>query len=113
MLQPIRNRNTPERVIELFCHFLAAGQETPVEREPPTPPKAEPPPIDIVYLGSFGKPGRRIAVFSDDESVYNALVGDVIKEKFVLVAIGYESADLKFVGFPEVGPSRLAAGGMR
>lgn len=88
-------------------------QETPVKREPPAPPKAQPPPIDIVYLGSFGRPGRRIAVFSDDESIYNALVGDVIKEKFVLVAIGYESADLGFVGFPEVGSSRLAAGGMR
>ena len=28
----IASQITPERVIELFCHFLAAGQETPVER---------------------------------------------------------------------------------
>jgi hypothetical protein len=52
-------------------------------------------------------------VFTEGEAVYNALVGDVIKEKFILVTIGYESADLGFVGFPEAAPSRLPVGRMR
>jgi hypothetical protein len=77
------------------------------------PPAPQPPKVDVTYLGSFGRPGRRIAVFTDGEAVYNAFVGDVIKEKFILVSIGYESADLGFVGFPEAVPSRLAAGRMR
>jgi hypothetical protein len=67
------------------------------------PPAPQPPKVDVTYLGSFGRPGRRI----------NAFGGDVIKEKFILVSIGYESADLGFVGFPEAAPSRLAAGRMR
>ena len=75
------------------------------------PPKPQPPSIDVVYLGSFGRSDRRIAVFSDDDAIYNAVVGDVIKEKFVLVTIGYESADLGFVGFPNASPARLAVGG--
>ena len=88
----------------------------PVEETQPRvtqPPRPQPPPVDVVYLGSFGHPGRRIAVFSDDEAVYNARVGDVIKDKFILVTIGYESADLGFVGFPEASPRRLAVGRVR
>lgn len=77
---------------------------------PPEPPEPKPPPVDVVYLGSFGRPGLRVAVFSDDEGVYNAQIGDVVKEKFVLVSIGYESADLGFVDFPDAPPARLAVG---
>lgn len=109
--QPEREQHQPRRQ-------PPRPQPKPVEQpaQPPAatePPKPEPPRIDVAYLGSFGRPGRRIAVFSDSENVYNALVGDVVKEKFVLVAVGYESADLGFVGFPEVSPRRLAAGRMR
>lgn len=80
----------------------------PRPESPPTPPEPQPPPIDVIYLGNFGRPGHRIAVFSDAEGVYNAQVGDVVKEKFRLVHIGYESADLGFVGFPDAEPKRLA-----
>ena len=90
---------------------------TPAEEPRPAaetaPLKPQPPPVDVSYLGSFGRPGRRIAVFTDGDAVYNALVGDVIKDKFILVSIGYESADLGFVGFPAATPSRLPAGKMR
>ena len=115
---------------DLFTYGAAnrpKAQRPRPKRQPPKPKPAQtevkpaatepagpkPPPIDVSYLGSFGPEGRRIAVFSDGENVYNALLGDVIKKKFVLVAIGYESADLGFVGFPEAAPSRLAAGRMR
>jgi len=79
--------------------------------EPVAAPEATPPPIDVVYLGSFGRSGRKIAVFADDEAIYNAMVGDVVKDQFLLVAIGYESADLGFVEFPDAEAERLAVGG--
>ena len=75
------------------------------------PPKPKPPPIDVIYLGSFGPDERKIAVFSDDDTIYNAGVGDVVSDKFILVQIGFESVDLKFVGFPDEPAQRLAVGG--
>ncbi len=73
--------------------------------------KPKPPPVTLRYLGSFGPEVRRIAVFSDGQTIYNALTGDVLEGKFIVARIGYESVDLGFVGFPEVPPQRLAAGG--
>jgi len=74
-------------------------------------PKPLPPQVDFFYLGSFGPSGRKIGVFSDEQAVYNARVGDVIKEQFVLVNIGYESVDIGFVNFPDAAARRLAVGG--
>jgi hypothetical protein len=78
---------------------------------PPPPLGPQPPPVDVTFLGSFGPPQRRIAVFSDGKVIYNAERGDTLGGKFVVHAIGYESVDLTFVGFPEVPPERLAVGG--
>jgi hypothetical protein len=50
-------------------------------------------------------------VFSDQQEIYNAHEGDVIKGRFVVVKIGYESADIGFVGFPDEPAQRLAVGG--
>ena len=75
------------------------------------PAKPEPPPIDLVFLGNFGPTRRKIAVFDDGETVYIALIGDVVKEKFQVHQIGFESVDLTFVGFPDEPPKRLAIGG--
>jgi hypothetical protein len=88
----------------------------PVERPQPTqdaaPPKPKPPPVDLDYLGSFGPPESRIAVFTDnEETIYNAREGEVINDKFRVSAIGFESVDLEFVGFPDVAPARLQPGG--
>lgn len=69
------------------------------------------PPIDLVYLGNFGPADRRIAVFSDGKEIFNAMIGDVLQERFKVVGIGYESADLGYVEFPESPPARLAVGG--
>jgi hypothetical protein len=50
-------------------------------------------------------------VFTDGNDLYNVRVGDIVKVDFVLESVGYESADLKYVNFPEVPAQRLAAGG--
>lgn len=75
------------------------------------PPKPKPPPVDVVYLGSFGPALRKIAVFSDDEGIYNVPSGDTLKGKFRVETIGFESVDLAFIGFPDVPPKRLPVGG--
>jgi hypothetical protein len=78
---------------------------------PPPPPRPKPPPVDFSYLGSFGPEDRRIAVFIKDDEIYNALTGDVLLERFIVDKIGFESADIKFVGFPNAPETRLEAGG--
>ena len=99
--------------------FAAPPPPPPPPPRPPAPPPAppppplgpQPPPVDVTFLGSFGPPQRRIAVFSDGKTIYNALRGEILDGKFVVHAIGYESVDLTFVGFPDVPPERLAVGG--
>lgn len=85
----------------------AARQEE-AEREPPKP---QPPSFQLTYLGSFGSKNRRIAVFTDGEEIYNALVGDVIDDSFVVADIGFESVTITFVGFPDEPGKRVAIGG--
>ena len=72
-----------------------------------------PPPVTVVYLGSFGPEKRRIAVFADEsgENLYNVRVGEVVEDKFIVDRIGYESVDIKFVGFPDEPAKRLPIGG--
>ncbi len=77
----------------------------------PAPAGSQPPAVDVVYLGSFGLRHRPLAVFSDGSDIYNAFQGDVLKEKFIVEQVGYESVDLGFVGFPDAPSQRLAAGG--
>ena len=50
-------------------------------------------------------------MFSDGKEIFNAFEGGVLKGNFVVDKIGYESADLKFVGFPDAPAKRLAVGG--
>lgn len=74
--------------------------------------KPKPPPVDLVFLGSFGPPGKRVAVFSDKgkQEVLNVRQGEVLAGKFILEEIGLESVSLKFVGFPETPAQRLGIG---
>jgi len=88
--------------------LIAAQQQA--EAAPPEPPKPQPPPFQLTYLGSFGSHSRRIAVFTDGEEIYNALIGDVIDGKFVVADIGYESVAIKYVGFPDEPATRVAIG---
>lgn len=71
------------------------------------PPKPQPPPFTYAYVGSFGPARRRIAVFSDGETTFNALEGEVLANKFRLLSIGYESVDIEFIGFPDVPPAQI------
>jgi len=92
----------------------------PAPRKPPPKPRArpasnrpaapKPPPIDVKYLGSFGPETGKIAVFGDGTDIYNVRKGDILKEHFLLESINYESADLKYVNFPTLPATRLAAG---
>jgi hypothetical protein len=68
----------------------------------------KPPPVDVTYLGSFGPETGKIAVLSDGTNIYNALLGDIVNGKFIVARIGYESVDLRFVGFPNTPAARLA-----
>jgi hypothetical protein len=99
---PARPPSTPSRETE------NRTPERPADRAPASP---QPPPVDVVYLGRFGSTSRPIAVFSDGNEIYNVLEGGVIKGQFVVDSIGYESADLTFVGFPDAPSKRLAVGG--
>jgi hypothetical protein len=78
---------------------------------PAAPPEPQPPEVPFRYLGSFGSPARRVAVFSDGDAIYNALEGDVLAGQFIVQHIGLESVDLRFVDFPRAPARRLAAGG--
>lgn len=77
---------------------------------PPPPPEPQPPAFEMTYLGSFGPADRRIAVFADGEEIFNALVGDVLADQFVVADIGYESVAIAFVDFPDEPPRRFAIG---
>ena len=69
--------------------------------------KPKPPEFTMEYLGNFGPPSRRVAVFSDGKKIHNALEGEVIDNKFIVARIGYESVDIRFVGFPDTPAQRL------
>ena len=75
------------------------------------PPKPQPPRFELTYLGSFGPESRRIAVFTDGEEIFNALVGEILDEKFVVSDIGYESVSITYVGFPDTPATRVGIGG--
>ena len=68
----------------------------------------KPPPFTWSYLGNFGPPSLRIAVFTDGQRVWNARQGETLENKFIVAQIGYESVDIRFVGFPDVPAQRLA-----
>jgi hypothetical protein len=70
----------------------------------------KPPPFTWTYLGNFGPVERRIAVFADGKTIYNAQQGETLAGKFIVAQIGYESVDIRFVGFPEWPAQRLAVG---
>lgn len=84
-----------------------------VETPPPPPVDTGPqlPEIDLTYLGSFGPQERPIAVLTSGETIHNAVQGEIVEGKFVIVNIGLESVDLGYVDFPDEPPARLAVGG--
>jgi len=97
-----RIREAQERAAKAQADMLAA------QRAADAIPK--PAPFTMSYLGSFGPPERRLAVFTDGKTIYNAQEGEVLGQKFIVAHIGYESVDIQFVGFPNWPALRLAVG---
>jgi hypothetical protein len=80
-------------------------------KRPQQAAKPQPPEPVFKFLGSFGPRDRLIAVFSDSVEIFNVAEGDVFKEAFVVKKIGFESADIGWVDFPDEPARRLEAGG--
>lgn len=78
--------------------------------------KPKPAEFTLQYLGRFGPADLKLAVFTNGKEIYNVREGDVIDNKFIVSHIGYESVDIRFVGFPDwpakrVGVTRQQVGG--
>lgn len=87
---------------------LAASFSLPQSLEPPPSlPVVNPPDFTLEYLGNFGPPEKKIAVFRDGKQTRNALEGDVIDGRFRVVRIGYESVEIQFLGSPGWPAKRL------
>lgn len=63
--------------------------------------KPKPAEFTLEYLGYFGPPDKKIAVFIDGKAEFTVPEGGVIDNKFIVARIGYESVDIRFVGFPD------------
>lgn len=84
-------------------------QEDYVRQHPPPP---QPPAIPFTFVGYMGPPEHRIGVFSSGgQGVFLAKVGDTVQEKFRIVDIGYESAEVGFQGFKDTKRIPLQGGG--
>ena len=69
--------------------------------------KPKPPEFNLQYLGRFGPPDKKIAVFSNGKATFIKQEGEEIDGKFIVARIGYESVDIRFVNFPEVPAKRV------
>jgi hypothetical protein len=69
--------------------------------------KPRPPDFTLDYLGNFGPPERKIAVFSDGKDVFPVREGGVINNQFIVAHIGLESVEIRFVGFPDTPAKRV------
>jgi hypothetical protein len=77
--------------------------EVPITEPPvPTPPPL--PPLNVKYIGSLeAKPGIRVAFFqTEKKDIVTGQVGEVVMNRFKVVKIGYESADIQEVGMDHV-----------
>ncbi|MEN8163384.1 MAG: hypothetical protein ABFS37_04580 [Acidobacteriota bacterium] len=80
----------------------------PAARPSPTPTPVgwrRPPDFTMEYLGNFGPPGRRVAVFrkqvDDGAEIKVAIEGGVFEKDFIVRTIDLESVVIGFVGYPE------------
>jgi hypothetical protein len=64
---------------------------------PPPPPKPVPPPVMFQFMGFVGPPDGRIAAFEQNNEIFLAKAGEVVKKDFRLEEIRYESVLISFV----------------
>jgi len=105
--QPTAAERAAERAAAEQAARLRAEAEERARLEALIP---KPPPFTLKYLGNFGAPDRRLAVFTDGKNIFNVREGGTIDGKFTVNHIGFESVDVGFVGFPNTPPQRLPAG---
>jgi hypothetical protein len=95
------------------CPDVANADQTDIDRNgigaacqgsqevPPPPPPPTPPAFPYKLIGTFGTQSRQIASFTSGDEIVNVRVGQTFgNNRFTLVAIGLESADITYVGFP-------------
>ncbi|MCX7830073.1 MAG: hypothetical protein N2445_03310 [Acidobacteria bacterium] len=78
------------------------------------PPPPQPPPINFEFIGYMGPVGKRIGIFrvgGNDEELVLKRKGETIDKDFIIVDIGYESAEIGFEGFKETKTIPLVSGG--
>lgn len=81
--------------------------------KPAEPPLPHPDDFTLRYLGRFGPPEKQIAVFTDGRRILNRQEGEVLDGRFIVSRIGYESVDIRFVGFPEAPARHVGVVGKR
>jgi hypothetical protein len=63
---------------------------------PPPPPKPVPPAIDVTFIGVIGEPENKIAIFLDGKDYLLAKEGEVVKGKFRVQKISYDTLQMGF-----------------
>src|SRR4051812_9632185 len=79
---PVRRTDTSSK---------AAPPQAQVAAAPAEPPLPHPEDFTLRYLGRFGPPEKKIAVFTDGRRVLDRQEGEVLDGKFIVSRIGYES----------------------
>jgi hypothetical protein len=110
---PPSSENTAQR--DLFAYGVEPTpppppppvQQATVDTEPtppPVPTLPPLPPLNVKYIGSLeAKPGIRVAFFqTEKKDIVTGQVGEVVMNRFKVVKIGYESADIQEVGMDHV-----------
>ncbi len=82
----------------------------PPDPGPRVPPEPQPPPLPYELVGIFGPRDRRIAVLSEGREIQNVMVGEVLRNAFVVRDIGYQTVEFSFVGFPDDRRARIEMG---
>jgi hypothetical protein len=98
---PPRARRASQNPIQVLTHSV---QSRKLAEEPIGPRPAE---FTLRYLGSFGTPETKVAVFTDGKRQLNLLEGGVIDGQFRVTRVGREFVDIQFVGFPGCPAQRL------
>lgn len=78
------------------------------------PPPPQPPTINFEFIGYMGPTGKKLGIFrigGNDEDLVLKRKGEKIGNDFIIVDIGYESAEIGFEGFKETKMIPLVSGG--